>query len=410
MPLYSYKAKNLQGGEESGTMEAANQAELGRVLHQRGYFLLTASVDNGRGKKTAWASLEKAFSNLFGVPLTEKLFFTRNLEIMVKTGVALPRALNVLSLQVKNAKFKRILLRLSEDITKGESLSGCLAAFPSVFPVLYQETLKIGEETGKLEDALHILGQQMEREHKLRSSISTAMVYPVIVMVMAFLIGIVMFVFAVPKLKTTFTEMNVALPFTTQAIFGLADFLIKRWPFVLLLFILIIISGLLLDKMKSAKPFKSLIFLKIPIIGKVVRTTNSALMLRVLSSLLEAGVPIVRALGVASGSLRNFYFQQSLKEAALAVEKGTKLSQAMSGYTKLYPITVFHMMEVGEETGETPEVLKKLADFYEDEVISATEKLASLMEPALIVFIGGVVGFFALSMLQPMFSMTSAIK
>ncbi|MDD5750339.1 MAG: type II secretion system F family protein [Candidatus Pacebacteria bacterium] len=410
MPQYSYKAKNLKGGQEEGIMEAADQNELAKALRQKGYFLLSASQDKGIGKKTVWSSLGFFFNNLFGVPLAEKLFFTRNLEIMVKTGVALPRALNILSQQIKNGKFKRILVRLSEDITKGESLSSCLAAFPAVFPVVYQETLKIGEETGKLEDALHILSLQIEREHKLKSSVSSAMVYPAVVIVMGFIIGVIMFVFAVPKLKMTFADMNVILPLTTRAIFALADFLVQRWPFALLIFVILAAGAFLSVRAKKGSRLKSFVILKMPVIGKVSRTTNMALALRTLSSLLEAGVPIVRALDVASGSLRNFYFKQSLKQVALAVEKGTKLSQAIAPYANLYAATVFHMMEVGEETGETPGVLKKLADFYEDEVISSTQKLASLMEPALIILVGLVVGFFALSMLQPMFSITNAIK
>ncbi len=410
MPQYNYKAKNLQGNQESGAMEAVSQAELAKTLRQKGYFLLTAVIEGGGHKKSVWSSLNASFGKLFGVPLTEKLFFTRNLEIMIKTGVSLPKAMNILSQQMSNGKFKKILSQLSEDITKGESLSNCLAVYPSVFSTLYQETLKIGEETGKLEDALRILALQMEREHKLRSSISSAMVYPAVVMCMAFVIGIIMFVLAVPKLKTTFTDMNIALPFTTKAIFAFGDFLTQQWPFALLLFALLTVGGFLLSRAKKGGRFKSLIFLKMPIIGKIVKTTNTALALRTLSSLLEAGVPIVRSLGVASGSLRNFYFQQSLREVSLAVEKGTKLSQAISGYTNLYPITVFHMMEVGEETGETPEVLKKLADFYEEEVTAATQRLASLIEPALIILVGAAVGFFALSMMQPMFSMTGAIK
>ncbi|PIU16525.1 hypothetical protein COT20_00350 [bacterium (Candidatus Gribaldobacteria) CG08_land_8_20_14_0_20_39_15] len=410
MPQYSYKAKNLQGNEESGIMEAQNQAGLANALRQKGYFLLVANLTNIGNKKSVWTLLSAFFDNLFGVPITEKLFFTRNLQIMVKTGVSLPRALNILSQQVKNGKFKRVLTHLSEDITKGESLSNCLLAHPSVFPVVYQETLKIGEETGKIEDALQILALQMEKEHKLKASISSAMVYPAVVLCMAFVIGIFMFIFAVPKLKETFTDMNVALPLTTKIIFSFADFLTKHWPFALLAFVFLLIAGFLLSRAKKGGRFKSIIFLKMPVIGKITKTANMALVLRTLSSLLEAGVPIVRALEVASGSLRNFYFKKSLKEASLAIEKGAKLSQVMSGYANLYAITVFHMIEVGEETGETPEVLKKLADFYEEEVASGTQKLASLIEPMLLILVGGVVGFFALSMLQPMFSMTSSIK
>lgn len=409
MSQYFYKAKNLQGGEESGAMEAANQSELAKALRQKGYFLLSADCKDA-AKKSATSSFGNFLSGLFGVPLPEKLFFTRNLAIMVKTGVSLPRAINILSQQVRSGKFKKILTQLSVDITEGRLLSACMSSYPSVFSTLYQETLKVGEETGKLEDALSVLEKQMEREHKLKSDISSAMLYPAVVLGMAVVIGIIMFVFAVPKLKTTFTEMNVALPFTTRAIFGFADFLTKHWLLSLLIIVVLVIGSLALGRAKGGSRLRSAIVLRLPVIGKIAKTTNAALALRTISSLLEAGVPIVRSLQVASGSLRNFYFQESLKEVSLAVEKGIKMSQAISSYPKLYASTVFHMMEVGEETGETPDVLKKLADFYEDEVAASTQRLAALIEPALIVFIGGVVGFFAMSMMQPMFNMMGSVK
>ncbi|MEK9153240.1 MAG: type II secretion system F family protein [Patescibacteria group bacterium] len=409
MPQYSYKAKNLQGGEEAGMMEAASQSELAKLLHQKGYFLLSADCRD-IAKKSSASLFGNFFSGLFGVPLPEKLFFTRNLAIMAKTGVSLPRAISILSQQVKNGKFKKILVQLSGDITKGKLLSACMAAYPSVFSTLYQETLKVGEETGKLEDALSVLEQQMEKEHKLKSDISSAMLYPAVVLGMAVVIGIVMFVFAVPKLKTTFTEMSVALPFTTRAIFGFADFLTGHWLLSLLILVFLVVAIFVSVRAKKGSRLRSAIVLRIPVIGKIAKTTNMALALRTISSLLEAGVPIVRALQVASGSLRNFYFQQSLREVSLAVEKGIKMSQAIANYPKLYASTVFHMMEVGEETGETPDVLKKLADFYEDEVTASTQRLAALIEPALIVFIGCVVGFFAMSMMQPMFNMMGSVK
>jgi len=162
------------------------------------------------------------------------LFFTRNLEVMIKAGVSLPRSFNVLSKQAKSKKFKKALISIEDKIVKGESISDCLSAHPNIFSDLYRETMKIGEETGKLEDALHILSIQMEREHKIKSDIVSAMVYPVVVLGMALFIGVFMFLFAVPKLKESFTEMKVVLPITTRAMFAFVDFLIIQWPLAIL--------------------------------------------------------------------------------------------------------------------------------------------------------------------------------
>lgn len=405
MPKFSYKAKNFDGGKDEGVMDASDEGHLARLLKQKGYFLVSAEINTEKRETKKLTAVTNFFQGLFGVPLAEKLFFTRNLEIMIKTGVTLPRAFRILSQQAKSRKFKKSLIDISDRITKGENVSSCMAAYPAIFSILYKETMKIGEETGKLEDALHILSVQMEREHKIKSDIKTAMAYPIIVLGMAGLIGVFMFIFAVPRLKESFTELNVHLPFTTRAIFAFVDFLTQQWPIAILLFGVLFVAVVIFFKSKKTDRIKSAVLLRIPVISKIAKTANSALILRTLSSLLEAGVPIVRTLEITGGALGNYYFKTSLLEAAKSVEKGEKLSKALSPYEGIYSPVVIQMMEVGEETGETPAVLEKLADFYEEEVSAATKKLSSVIEPFLILIIGGAVGFFAVSMMQPMFSM-----
>lgn len=218
-----------------------------------------------------------------------------------------------------------------------------------------------------------------------------------------------MFIFTVPKLKESFTELNVKLPITTRAIFAFVDFLTNQWPIAILLFGILFVATFVFLRSKKTGRIKSFIILRIPVISKIAKTANSALTLRTLSSLLEAGVPIVRSLEIAGAALNNYYFKISLFEASKLVEKGEKLSVALSPYEDIYSPVVMQMIEVGEETGETPEILKKLADFYEEEVSAATKKLSSVIEPFLILIIGGAVGFFAISMMQPMFSMMGGI-
>jgi len=408
MPKFSYKAKNFNGKEENGIMEASDKLRLAKLLKQKGYFLVSAELITKKTKKSGNKALS-FLEGMFGVPLADKLFFTRNLEVMIKAGVSLPRAFNVLSRQTKSKKFKKALSSIADKIIKGESISDCLGGHPWIFSALYRETMRIGEETGKLEDALHILSIQMEREHKIKSDIASAMVYPAVVLGMAVFIGIFMFLFAVPKLKESFTEMKVVLPITTRAMFDFVDFLIVQWPLAILSLGILITGLLIFIKSKKTVKIKSIILLKIPVIRKITKTANSALTLRTLSSLLAAGVPIVKSLEIASGALSNYYFKMSLVESAKSVEKGGKLSDSLKKYEDIYSPVVMQMMEVGEETGETPQVLAKLADFYEEEVAISTKKLSSVIEPFLILVIGGVVGFFAISMMQPMFSMMGGV-
>lgn len=404
MPSYFYQAKSLEGKEESGSLIAKNERQLARTLRKKGYFLISAQVAGEEKKEKFKLARLNIFDKLIGVPFREKLFFTRNLEVMVRTGVPLPRAFKILAQQTKSKKFSEALKKISEEIIKGKNISSALNSFPGIFSSLFRETLKVGEETGRLEDSLGVLAKEMEREYTLRSRVKTAMVYPLVILSTTFAIGILMMVVAVPKLKVAFEELKVELPFSTRMILGGADFLTEKWWLALLLVFALVVAVVMGLKSKKGGKIWDTIVLKIPVVSNIVRQTNTALCLRILGSLLKAGVPIVRALEVASGALTNFYFKRSLSEAAETIKKGGKLSQALKNYEEIYSPMVLQMMEVGEETGETSEILEKLADFYEEELSNATQKLSSIIEPVLILIIGGVVGFFAISMMQPLFS------
>jgi len=329
---------------------------------------------------------------------------------MVKTGVSLVRAFEILSQQTNSNKFKKVLMDIASKINKGESMSAALGRYPEIFPTIFQETIRVGEETGRMENALLTLSSQIEKENNLKSKIKSAMVYPIMVLIMAFGIGVFMMIFAVPKIKASFVELGVQLPITTKIILGTADVLTKYWIFAALIFICLAVGLIFFAKTGKGGKIKSWLWLHIPIISKLSRETNSALTLITLSSLLKSGVPIVRALTIASGSLGNFYFRNALKKSAENVEKGSKLSSALKSYQDIFSPMVTQMIEVGEETGETSDILEKLAEFLEQEVSASTLRLSSVIEPILIMCVGGVVGFFAVSMMQPMFSIMSGVK
>jgi type IV pilus assembly protein PilC len=408
MPIYFYKAKNLEAEEEAGILDAKNPSELAKTLRKKKYFLTYVKEEKEEKKGILSFNLD-FFDRFFNVPLTEKLFFTKNLRVMIKTGISLPRAFKILSRQAKNNKFKKALKEISEKISKGKSLSESLGFFPAIFSDLYKETLKVGEETGSLEESLEILDNQMQREHDLKSKVKSAMAYPMIVLIMTILIGVFMMIFAVPNLKIAFEELNVQLPLTTKMILSSADFLMENWiGFGFFIFILILALTSYFRTRKGQKT-KSNLLLKIPVFSKITKETNSSLALVILSSLLKAGVPVVRSLEITSGALSNFYFKESLINASKVVEKGGRISESLRPYENLYSPMVLEMMEIGEETGETSEILKGLADFYEEEVTNSLDKLSSIIEPILILGIGLVVGFFAISMLQPIFNISKGL-
>ena len=401
--IYHYTAKTLKGEEQSGTLEVKDKHQLARILREQGLILIDAGI-----KEEKKRNLEISLS--FGsVSLTEKLFFTRNLQTMVGAGLSLPRALNALAIQSKNKKFKKTLLDIRESVTKGTSFSNALAKYPDVFSELFQSMIKVGEEAGTLEQVLKTLTHQMERQHKLSSKIKGAMMYPSVIIIAMIGIGALMLVMVVPKISKTFEDLNMELPMTTQFIIGFADFLITKWYLVVLIFVFLLFGFWKFVKSKKGKEIIDSLFLRLPLISPIIKKSNSAFTVRTLSSLITAGVPIVRSLEITSQTLGNVYYKNALTKAAEKVKKGGKLSEALKPYEDIYPLTVIQMISVGEETGETSRILAKLADFFEEEVNRITDNFSSVIEPVLMIIVGAAVGFFAVSMLQPMYSMLEGI-
>lgn len=409
MPRYFYNAKSLKGESQTGILEAKDEYQLARILRQQGLILIKAELEE-KEKKPRFQFGGVSLPFLGGVSLVEKMMFTRNLQVMIAAGLPLPRAMEVLSSQAKSKKFKEAISAVKEEISKGKSFSDSLARFPRVFSELFQSMVRVGEESGTLEEVLKVLSSQMERQHELSSKIQGAMIYPAVIICAMLGIGVLMLIMVVPQLSATFKELNIELPLTTRLVIGLADFLIKRWY----LFILIVIFAAFLFwqtiQTKIGKRILDNLSLKVPIISPIVRKSNAAYTVRTLSSLIAAGVPIVRALEITAGTLGNAQYKTAIDAAGEQVRKGGKLSEALKPYGNIYPIMVIQMIAVGEETGETSSILVKLADFFEEEVGNATKNLASVIEPVLMLIIGAVVGFFAISMVQPMYSMLGAIQ
>jgi type IV pilus assembly protein PilC len=405
MPKYFYTAKSFSGEGRTGILEARDEHQLASILRQEGYILISANLEEAGKKK-----FEFSLPFFGGVSLTEKAMFTRNLRIMVAAGISLPRSLETLASQSKNKKFRKTLIDITEEITKGKSFSDSLADHSDIFSELFISMVKIGEEAGTLEDVLNVLTNQMERERELRSRIQGAMIYPAVIISAMIGIGVLMLIVVIPKLAQTFQELNVELPPTTRFVIALGNFLAKKWFLVLLIGLFLAVLLRFILKTKTGRKIADFLTLKIPIISPIIRKTNSARTVRTLSSLITSGVPIVRSLEIVSGAVENVYFQETLKEASEKVRKGSKLSEAMRPYQGLYSPMVIQMIEVGEETGETSTILTKLADFYEEEVANATKNLSSVIEPVLMLLIGAAVGFFAVSMIQPIYSMLGAIK
>ena len=237
MPRYFYTAKSLKGEEKSGIMEAKDIHQLAKKLREQDFILIRAEAEEEKIKKR---KLIISFPFFGGVSLKEKMFFTRNLQVMISAGLPLPRALETLASQTKSKKFKKILSAIREDIIKGKSFSEALFPYPNVFSELFQSMVKVGEEAGTLEEVLKILASQMEKEQELKSKIQGAMIYPAVIICALIGIGILMLVMVVPKLAEIFKELQVELPATTKIVIALGIFFVEKWYLIILILIFII--------------------------------------------------------------------------------------------------------------------------------------------------------------------------
>lgn len=402
MPKYFFEAKTPSGEERIGFREAVDIKDLISQLKKEGLTLIR--VEMVEKKKPSFTFFS------FSVPLVDKMFFTRNLKIMISAGVPLTKAILTLAEQVKNKKFRQILLEIQEKVTRGEKFSDALSFYPEVFSEIYQNMIKVGEESGTLENSLEVLATQMEREKEIKDRIKSALIYPTVVVVLMIVIGFLLLTFVVPKLTETFKELEVELPRMTKITIALGEFFSKNFSVLILIFGGIFFFIVQFLKTRFGKYFFHSLLLNLPIISELIKKSNCALFSRTLSSLISAGVSLPKSLEITAKTLNNVFFQDALIESAEKIKKGKKLSQILVNYKKFIPFTLISMIEIGEETGELSMTLSKLAEFYEAEVETTTRNLSSLIEPLLLIVVGIVVGFFVISMIQPIYSTLQFIQ
>lgn len=403
MPVYQYIAKRLNGETAKGSKQAASLKELAQLLKSDGCFLVSANIEEEK------KGLARFIPKLKYIPISQKLLVTQNLQVLVAAGVSLPHSIEVLQKQTKSRYFKNVLEEVKEFILKGSSLSEALAGFPRVFSDLYVSLVKVGEKTGNLEGVLGILTKQLDRSYQLRSRIRGAMLYPAVVVSTMILIGTAMIIKVVPQLSQTFEELEVELPPLTKFVIAFGQFLATQWLLLLLILILLGVIFYFVLRSASGKKVFHKVTLKLPVLGALVKKINAAYTAMSLSALVQGGVSIVSAINIASDSVGNFYYKQALKETASKVEKGKKLSKLIGEYESLYSPLFVQMLQVGEETGTTAEMLLKLSEFYEGQVNNTTKNLSSIIEPILLLLVGAAVGLFAISVFQPIYSIMSSM-
>ena len=404
VPKYSYVAKNQAGKVEKGEMEAAEQREVVESLKKEGFWPTSIS-EKKKEKKRGGSILDRFLT----VPLKNKMIFCRHLSVMIGSGLSLSKALVILAEQEKNKSFAKMIEKTAADVKKGVSFADAMAKYPRVFDSVFVSMVRMGEVSGNLEEILKILAEQLEKDHKLVSKVRGAMIYPSIIVVVMFVIGILIMIFVIPKITGVFSEFGAELPLLTRIIISVSGFVSKNAWLTIGIMIAVVVGIRLFSKTVPGRQIFHKLFLKGPVVGTIITKVNSARFARILSSLLESGTSLVESLKITSDTLGNYYFKKSCLKASKEVQKGVDLSKILTRYNNIFPYLVIQMMEVGEETGKTPEVLKKLAGFYEEEVDQITKNLSSIIEPVLMVIIGAAVGLFAIAIIQPIYSIMERI-
>jgi type IV pilus assembly protein PilC len=404
--LFTYSAKSKTGETSEGEIEAVDRFFVARDLRSRGFTPISVQEKNGN-------ILERltSFLNIFSkISNDELILFTKNLSGMIKAGLSLSRALSVLKKQTKNQKFYKILISITNNIDAGETFSESLARFPETFSNLFVSMIRAGEESGNLAGALSDVGMNLEKANSLTKKIRGAMIYPGVILSAMVVIGVLMFAFVVPTLASTFKELGVELPLSTRILIFLGNFFSNN---LILTFAIIFLTAFGIYSMFRASFMAKYIdftVIKFPIISNLTKELNTARTARTISSLLLSGVSVTRALEITGDVVQNIYYKEVLNTAKTTVEKGAPFSDAFAKNTNLYPVMMSEMMEVGEETGKLSDMLLQIAMFYEEEIENKTKNLSTIIEPLLMIVIGAGVGFFAISMISPLYSILGSIN
>ena len=409
MATFYYTAKSQSGKTKSGTLEVKDKHSLAQTLRQEGFILTSAQSIEAEKKKQKADFSSKIKGFLGRVSLVEKQMFARHLSVMIGAGFSLHRGLEVLAKQTTNSNFRKIIKDLINRIKKGETFANSLAKYPKVFNNFFVSMIRVGEKGGNLEEVLKILANYLKKEHEFISKVRGAMFYPAVIVVAMIGIGILMMIVVMPKITAMFEELDADLPLTTRILIAISNFLSNYFLIVLIVLLVLIIILAKFFKTKKGKHLLSWISLKLPIFGKIVRKINCARFARSFSSLMTSGVPIIESLNITAQTVSNVFYSKSLIEVSIGVKKGQKIQESLEKHKDIYPILVSQMIGVGEETGQLSEIMERLATFYEEEVKNVTDNLASIIEPILMIIIGVAVGFFAVSMIQPMYSMMEGL-
>ena len=403
MARFIFKAKNNLGEVKEGVIEAANSEAAVEVLQQNKFFPISVEIE---GRKN---DILKIFLSYWDkVTAKELMMFFRQMAILIEAKVPIVASLTAIREQTINKYFQGIIIEVENDIRDGLSFSDALKKHKTVFSTLAINIIKAGEVSGNLKKSVGYVADNIEKNYLLTSKIRSAMMYPMIVLTVFFIIAFIVMAFVVPKLTAMIKEMQAAVPWYTQAIIGISDFMASYWWALLVVIIAGIGGAAYYINTEEGRTEWDQVKIKLPIFGPIFRQVYVARFADNLSVLLAGGIPIISALTVVSSVINNSVYEAIFLKAAEEVKIGGTMSEALRRYPQIPPI-VSQMVSIGEESGQIDEVLKQVSKFYEHEVGEVTKNLATLIEPILMVVIGVAVGFLAFTVIMPIYNLAGQL-
>jgi len=397
MSVFVWEGKLANGGIKKGEIEATDKAAAALILKRQR--IIPTKL---KSKSKDISLFEKK------VKTKEIVIFTRQFSTMINAGLPLVQCLDILSSQQPNPSFKKVTSQIKVDVEAGSTFADALSKHPKIFDSLYVNLVAAGEVGGVLDTVLNRLAVYMEKNESLKNKVKGAMTYPIIVLCVAFGVVAILMIFVIPTFSDMFKQFGSALPGPTQFIVNLSSFFRKFW-WAMIGFIVALIFGFKwIRTQEKGRFYTDKMMLRLPVFGPLIRKVAVAKFTRTLGTMISSGVPIMDGLEITSKTAGNMIIENAIRTVRTAISEGRTMSEPLE-QTGLFPGMVVQMIAVGEATGAMDQMLGKIADFYDEEVDTAVEALTSSLEPMLMVFLGGIIGFVVVAMYLPIFKMASAI-
>ncbi len=402
MQAFTYQAKDKSGLTVKAEVEAANVSEAAKLLTAKELFPI--SIEPRKTGANAGLSME----TISRISFKDKLLFTRQLSTLVKAGLPLAPALRILVSQTENPKMLRVVKEISGTVEGGTPLSEALGVHPELFSTIYISMVVAGEASGNLDETLLRLAEQEEKTQAINSKIKSALTYPIVVLVVLIAVMVLMITLVLPQVGKMYSDLKQPLPPLTQGLLSLSNLFVHFWYIFILVFVGILYAIRVWTQTPDGKAKIDRAKLTVPALSVLVRKLYMARFARTLGGLVATGVPVLQALGITAKSMNNVHMEKAVNEVATQVKAGIAMSQPISE-NKLFIPLVGQMLAVGEQTGTMGDSLNRVAQYFEDEVDEAVKNISTLIEPATMVLLGGMVAFLIAAVLLPIYGLVTKI-